>query len=91
MIIVKRIAIFYDFSARLPAVDAGRAASGVKDKCFGCSDSLSASELGIPRSVRLILLGSGESISLACRNIFFIIPFFYFFGTPQHFSKRKVT
>ena len=59
------------FSARLPVVAAGRAASGVKDKCFGCSDSLSASELGIPRSVRLILLGSGESFSIACRNIFY--------------------
>ena len=33
---------------------------------------LSASELGIPRWVRLILLGSGESILLACRNIFFL-------------------
>ena len=79
------------FSARLPVVAAGRAASGVKDKCFGCSDSLSASELGIPRSVRLILLRSGRSISLAYGSILFIIPFFYFFGTPQHFSKTKTT
>ena len=58
------------FSVRLPVVGAGRTAPGVKDKCFGCSDLLSASALGIPRSVYLILLGSSESISLACRNIF---------------------
>ena len=40
---------------------------GVKDNCFGCSDSnsLKAEELNITTSIRLTFLGSGESTSLA--------------------------
>ena len=40
---------------------------GVKDNCFGCSDSnsLAAEELNITTSICLTFLGSGESTSLA--------------------------
>ena len=62
------------FSAFFGAVVAARCAPGVgvKDKCFGCSDSNSseAEDLGISMSVRLNFLGIGESISLAWRKIF---------------------
>ena len=57
------------FSAFFGAVVVARCAPGVgvKDNCFGCSDSnsLEAEELNIITSIRLTFLGSGESTSLA--------------------------